>query len=141
MVGVAAPRTKSPCKRTLLPSCPSVPDLLTTFILCTPLRLPQGMGKAAEIHSAVWIHCGSEHWPVPGWVVPRCCLAVLPSERIHHGVPSGSVPTVSPLPLQNSSLSVPVSPSLPLASSPVPTLQHPALQLLPFADFVSFLSG
>lgn len=40
MVGVAAPRTKSPCKRTLLPSCPSVSDLLTTFILCTPLRLP-----------------------------------------------------------------------------------------------------
>lgn len=41
------------------------------------------------------MHIGSERWPVPDWVLPQDCWAIVSSERIHHGVSFGSVSTYS----------------------------------------------
>lgn len=41
------------------------------------------------------MHSGSEQRPAPDWVLPWDCWAIMSSERIHHGVSPGSVPTFS----------------------------------------------
>lgn len=41
------------------------------------------------------MHSGSEQRPASDWVLPWDCWAIMSSERIHHGISPGSVPTFS----------------------------------------------
>lgn len=84
------------------------------------------------------MHSGSEQWPVPDWVLPQDCWAILLSECIHHGVSLGSVPTFSGFQFRIP-LSGLVSPTFPPASKKSPPSPASTFQLLHFPNFVSSL--